>query len=67
MKTANIMEALVSAITDKIFEEWKHEGGIYGWSSEYINFEIDGKEYMVAIREVEEGKEWCQYKMIVED
>lgn len=60
MKVVDIMESLVDAIIKKIFEEWKHEGIICGWSSEHINFEIDGKEYVLRISEVKEGEHWCE-------
>jgi hypothetical protein len=56
MKNADIMEAFVSAIEDKIVKEWKHEGFIFGWSSEHIKFEIDGKEYAVYLEKLKEGQ-----------
>lgn len=60
MKQADIMEAFVNAIEEKIFKEWKHEGFICGWSSEHINFEVDDKEYVLRIDEVQEGEHWCE-------
>lgn len=60
MKNVDIMEAFVSAIEEKIFQEWRHEGFIGGWSSEHINFEIDGKEYVLRIREMKEGEHWSE-------
>ena len=60
MKSVDIMEAFVSAIEEKIFQEWRHEGFIGGWSSEHINFEIDGKEYVLRIREMKEGEHWSE-------
>ena len=60
MKTVDIMEALVSAIEEKIVKEWRHEGSIYGWSSGHINFEMDGKEYVLKIREIRSGEHWSQ-------
>lgn len=58
MKTVDIMEVLVAAIDTKIMDEWRHEGFIGGWSGEDINFEIDGKEYVVCIKEIKEGEHW---------
>ena len=58
MKTVDIMEAFVCSIEEKIIKEWRHEGFIGGWSSEHINFEVDGQEYVVKIREVKEGEHW---------
>ena len=40
MKEIHIMEAVSENIHSKIFDEWKHEGFIGCWNSEYINFEI---------------------------
>lgn len=45
MKQCDVMEVLVQAVTETIFEKWKHEGFIGGWTSDGANFEIDGKEY----------------------
>lgn len=58
MKTIDIMECLVNNIEEKIIKEWKHEGFIGGFSSEHINFEIDGKEYVLHIREVKDEEHW---------
>lgn len=55
MKAVDIMEAFVISIEEKIFKEWRHEGFLCGWSNEYINVEIDGKEYMIRLHEVEDG------------
>lgn len=60
MKTVDIMECFVSAIEEKIIKEWRHEGFIGGWNSEQINFEIDGKEYILRIIEVKDGEHWCE-------
>ena len=55
MKTVDIMEALTTSIEEKIFKEWRHEGFIGGFTSSYINAEIDGKEYVLVLREVADG------------
>lgn len=60
MKQVDIMEALVNAIDEKIFKEWKHEGFIGGCSSEHIDVEIDGKEYVLRIDEVKDGEHWVE-------
>lgn len=62
MKTVDIMEMLTNAIQDTIFEKWKHEGFICGFSSEHINFEIDNKEYVLNIKEVADGHHWSETK-----
>lgn len=58
MKNVHIMEALTNAIDSKILEEWKHEGFIGGFDSGSINFEIDGKEYVLTLEEVRLGEHW---------
>ena len=60
MEQVDIMEALVNAIDEKIFKEWKHEGYIGGFNSAEINFEIDGQEYELVIHEVQDGEHWSE-------
>ena len=52
MKTVDIVEMIADSIEKKIIDEWKHEGVILATSSEYVDFEIDGKEYVIAIKEL---------------
>ena len=63
MKQGHIMDSLVEAITQKIFEEWKHEGFIFGFSTEHINFEVDDKEYVLLIREIQSGEDWSMMRI----
>lgn len=58
MKTVDILEVFVAAIEERIGKEWRHECFILGWSSEHINFEIDGKEYVLKMREIKDGCHW---------
>ena len=58
MKEVDIMETITTAIEDKSFEEWKHEGFIGGFTSEHIDFEIDGRQYVLLIKEVKDGEHW---------
>lgn len=60
MKAVDIMEMLTNAIDKTIFGEWKHEGFIGGFTSEHIDFEIDGKEYILRISEVKDGEHWSE-------
>ena len=48
----DIMEVLVTALDEKILGEWRHEGFNGGWSTDYANFVIDDKEYVIRIEEV---------------
>ena len=34
---------------------------IFGCSSNHINFEVDGKEYVLTLHEVKEGEHWSEY------
>lgn len=60
MRTVDIMEMITNAIDKVIFGEWKHEGYIGGFTSEHINFEVDGREYVLKIAEVKDGEHWCE-------
>jgi hypothetical protein len=60
MKEVDIMEMLTNAIEQKLFKEWKHDGLIEGFSSEHINFDVDGKEYVLLIREIGDGEHFSE-------
>lgn len=60
MKMCDIMEAFVDAVDTKIFTEWRHEGFVGVWTSDSANFEIDGKEYVLKLREVHDGEHWSE-------
>nr|DAE12270.1 MAG TPA: hypothetical protein [Siphoviridae sp. ctMgg26] len=64
MTRVNIMESIQNAICETIFEKWKHEGIICGWSSEHINFEIDGKEYILLLEEIQNDENFSQFKIV---
>ena len=52
MKTVDIMEVFVNAIEETIVKAWRHDGFICEFTSEHIDFEVDGKEYVLKIPEV---------------
>lgn len=60
MKTVDIMETFVSAVEETVFKNWRHEGFIGEWNSEHANFEVDGKEYALLLREVREDEHWSE-------
>ena len=60
MKTVDIMEVFANSVEQKMFKEWRHEGFIGGFSSDHLNFVIDGKEYIVNIKEVQDGSHWSE-------
>lgn len=61
MRECDIMDAVQTAIDETIIKEWRHYGDLFGWSSEHVNFEIDGKEYVLVLREVKKGEHWEKY------
>lgn len=58
MKECDIMEVLTNAIDKTILGEWRHDGFIGGFTSGHINFEVDHKEYVLKIYEVNENGHW---------
>lgn len=60
MKSVDIMEVFVQAVEEKIFKEWRHEGFIGGFTSGGANFDIDGKEYTLRLKEVPDGSHWSE-------
>ena len=49
IKTVDITEALVNSLENKIFDEWKHEGYIDGFTSDKAWAVIDGKKYEITV------------------
>ena len=60
MKCENIIGILEVAIQKVIIETYMHEGYVGGTSSNHINFEIDGKEYVLTLQEVKNGEHWSE-------
>lgn len=61
MKVEHITESVANAIEKQIYKEWKHEGVLLGMSSIHVNFEVDDKEYVLVVHEIEEGKDFSSY------
>ena len=61
MLMSDIVEVLGVAIEQRIGGEWKHEVNILGYSYRHVNFEVDGKEYVLVLREVKDGYNWSEY------
>lgn len=61
MRNSDIIESVATDIEETIFKKWKHEGFICGCSSNHVNVEIDGKEYVLVLHEVTEGQCFSQY------
>ena len=57
MKNCDIVETFVTAVEEVIFKQWRHEGFIGGFTSDKANFEIDGKEYDLVLKEVADGEQ----------
>lgn len=61
MLKSDIIDVFANTIERKIGGEWKHEVQILGGSSSHVNFEIDGKEYVIVIHEVKDGHDFSEY------
>lgn len=62
MLNSDICEAIaVRGFEDVIYGEWKHEGFIRETSGHHINFELDGKEYVFVLHEIEDGHNFSEY------
>ena len=61
MLNADILETCGLMIEDKIGKEWKHEVSLLGMSSRHVNFEIDGREYVLVLHEIKEGQCFAEY------
>lgn len=51
MKQVDIMEAVDSSLQNILFKQWKHEGYMDGWNSQQVAFVVDGKRYILDIKE----------------
>lgn len=60
MKMCDIMEVFMATVEEVIFTNWKHEGFIGGWTSGSGNFEIDGQEYVLNLKEIADGEHWSE-------
>jgi len=61
VKECNIIGAVSRAIEKLADEEFSHEVYILGESSVHVNFMIDGKEYVIALHEIEDGHVFSEY------
>lgn len=61
MIKSDILEGISCLMEWKFEGEWKHEVCILGSSSRHLNFEIDGKEYVLVLNEVKEGHNFSEY------
>lgn len=57
MKICDITETIVNSVEKKLFDEWKHEGYIDGFSSEKAYVVVDGKRYSITVQEVTEDEQ----------
>lgn len=54
MKIIDIAEAIQNMVEEKILKDWKHEGFIDGLYGDGTQVCIDGKRYLIEIREVKD-------------
>ena len=55
MKKVDIMEAVEKGVESVLFKQWKHDGYMDGWNSEQVAFVVDGKRYVLEIKEAQNG------------
>lgn len=53
MQKVDIAEAIQNMIEQKIFKEWKHEGYVDGLFNNGVCCNIDGKDYIIEIKDAE--------------
>ncbi len=51
MQTVDIATSIEEMLNKKIFKEWKHEGCVEGTYTNGVRCTIDGKEYIIEVRE----------------
>lgn len=61
MFVSDIIDVLGCEIERKIGGEWRHEVNILGESSVHLNFEIDGKEFVLIIYKIVDGEHFSDY------
>lgn len=54
MKIIDIAEAIQNMVEEKILKDWKHEGYVDGLCVNGTQVCIDGKRYLIEIREVKD-------------
>ena len=62
MKSGDICEQIAVHAIERVFcGEWQHEGYLLGCSSKHVNFELDGKEYVLVLTEITEGHSFSEH------
>jgi hypothetical protein len=53
MEKVDIMDAVQQGIENILFKNWRHKGYIDGFNSTQVAFVVDGKRYVLDLKEVE--------------
>ena len=61
MNKSDMIDVFACSIEKTIGGMWKHEVGILGGSDRHLNFECDGKEYVLVLTEVTDGHNFSEY------
>jgi len=51
MSDVDIMDAVQLGVESMLFKQWRHEGYIDGFNSSQIRFTVDGKKYILELKE----------------
>lgn len=54
MQQIDVIEGIGIGIEEVLFGQWKHMGWLDKWDSEQIVFVVDGKRYILKLREDEQ-------------
>lgn len=61
MLNSDITYVISYSIQKLIGADWRHEVALFGESDRHLNFEIDGKEYVLVLHEVKDGHHWYEF------
>jgi len=56
MYQIDIIEVIQQNIENVLFKAWKHDGCIDFFNGGEIQFEVDGKKYILSLEEIKDGK-----------
>jgi hypothetical protein len=51
MNEVDIMDAIQHGVENMLFKTWRHQGYIDGFNSSQVAFVVDGKRYVLTLKE----------------
>jgi hypothetical protein len=51
MEKVDIMDAVQQGIENMLYKAWRHKGYIDGFNTDQVRFVVDGKKYMLELKE----------------